>query len=146
MNKVCVVALLLRLFEAAHAHACCSTGLRMNKARTGTGRLVLPSCSCLLLELNAASQLPRPAAFEPNHSLMLPHPHAQAHVTHPELKATFQLEILGVKKNPNGQAYTGLGVVTKGERKGCGGDWGSAAGRMQMFTLVGRVAERGDQG
>lgn len=26
-----------------------------------------------------------------------------------------QLEILGVKKNPNGQAYTGLGVVTKGE-------------------------------
>lgn len=25
-----------------------------------------------------------------------------------------QLEIIGVKKNPNGQAYTGLGVVTKG--------------------------------
>ncbi len=40
----------------------------------------------------------------------------KAHVTHPELKATFQLEIIGVKKNPNGQAYTGLGVVTKGER------------------------------
>lgn len=40
---------------------------------------------------------------------------AKAHVTHPELKATFQLEIIGVKKNPNGQAYTGLGVVTKGE-------------------------------
>ncbi|KAL4436760.1 hypothetical protein ABPG75_003899 [Micractinium tetrahymenae] len=38
----------------------------------------------------------------------------KAHVTHPELKATFQLEIIGVKKNPNGQAYTGLGVVTKG--------------------------------
>lgn len=40
----------------------------------------------------------------------------KAHVTHPELKATFQLEIIGVKKNPNGQAYTGLGVITKGER------------------------------
>jgi len=39
---------------------------------------------------------------------------SKAHVTHPELKATFQLEIIGVKKNPNGQAYTGLGVVTKG--------------------------------
>lgn len=39
----------------------------------------------------------------------------KAHVTHPELKATFQLEIIGVKKNPNGQAYTGLGVITKGE-------------------------------
>lgn len=38
-------------------------------------------------------------------------------MTHPELKATFQLEILGVKKNPNGQAYTGLGVVTKGESR-----------------------------
>ena len=37
-----------------------------------------------------------------------------AHVTHPELKVTLQLEILGVKKNPNGQAYTSLGVVTKG--------------------------------
>ena len=38
----------------------------------------------------------------------------KAHVTHPELKATFQLNILGVKKNPNGQMYTGLGVVTRG--------------------------------
>ena len=37
-----------------------------------------------------------------------------AHVTHPELKVTLQLDILGVKKNPNGQAYTSLGVVTKG--------------------------------
>lgn len=43
---------------------------------------------------------------------------SKAHVTHPELKATFQLEIIGVKKNPNGQAYTGLGVVTKGEPGG----------------------------
>ncbi|KAI3425987.1 hypothetical protein D9Q98_007955 [Chlorella vulgaris] len=39
---------------------------------------------------------------------------SKAHVTHPELKATFQLAIIGVKKNPNGQAYTGLGVITKG--------------------------------
>jgi ribosome biogenesis protein NSA2 len=37
-----------------------------------------------------------------------------AHVTHPELKVTLQLDILGVKKNPNGQAYTSLGVITKG--------------------------------
>ena len=38
----------------------------------------------------------------------------KAHVTHPELKVTFQLDILGVKKNPNGQAYSSLGVITKG--------------------------------
>lgn len=38
----------------------------------------------------------------------------KAHVTHPELKTTFCLEILGVKKNPNGQGYTQLGVITKG--------------------------------
>ncbi|GJX93857.1 ribosome biogenesis protein NSA2 [Tanacetum coccineum] len=38
----------------------------------------------------------------------------KAHVTHPELKCTFNLEVIGVKKNPNGQMYTGLGVVTKG--------------------------------
>ena len=38
----------------------------------------------------------------------------KANVTHPELKATFQLEIIGVKKNPNGQMYSSLGVVTKG--------------------------------
>ena len=38
----------------------------------------------------------------------------QAHVTHPELNATFQLDIIGVKKNPNGQLFTGLGVLTKG--------------------------------
>ena len=35
-------------------------------------------------------------------------------VTHPELKATFQLQILGVKKNPNGPMYSSLGVMTKG--------------------------------
>lgn len=38
----------------------------------------------------------------------------KAHVTHPELKCTFNLEIIGVKKNPNGAMYTSLGVMTKG--------------------------------
>ena len=38
----------------------------------------------------------------------------KAHVTHPELKCTFQLEIIGVKKNPNGSTYTQMGVLTKG--------------------------------
>ena len=38
----------------------------------------------------------------------------KAHVTHPELKTTFCLEIIGVKKNPNGQTMTQMGVITKG--------------------------------
>ena len=38
----------------------------------------------------------------------------KANVTHPELKTTFQLDILGVKKNPSSQLYTNLGVMTKG--------------------------------
>lgn len=38
----------------------------------------------------------------------------KAHVTHPELKATFQLDIVKVKKNPQSQLYTSLGVITKG--------------------------------
>ena len=38
----------------------------------------------------------------------------KAHVTHPELKATFHLPIIGVKKNPNSAMYTTLGVITKG--------------------------------
>ena len=38
----------------------------------------------------------------------------KAHVTHPELKVTLHLDIIGVKKNPNGQSYTQLGVLTKG--------------------------------
>ncbi|CAF3553868.1 unnamed protein product [Rotaria sordida] len=38
----------------------------------------------------------------------------KAHVTHPELKATFQLPIIGVKKNPSSPLYTSLGVITKG--------------------------------
>jgi len=37
-----------------------------------------------------------------------------AHVTHPELKATFHLPIIGVKKNPSSTMYTSLGVITKG--------------------------------
>ena len=31
-----------------------------------------------------------------------------------ELKATFQLPIIGVKKNPQSPMYTQLGVITKG--------------------------------
>ena len=38
----------------------------------------------------------------------------KAHVTHPELKTTFCLDIIGVKKNPSSPLYTNLGVVTKG--------------------------------
>ena len=38
----------------------------------------------------------------------------KAHVTHPELKTTFCLDILGVKKNPSSSLYTNLGVITKG--------------------------------
>ncbi|CAD5330976.1 unnamed protein product [Arabidopsis thaliana] len=38
----------------------------------------------------------------------------KAHVTHPELKCTFCLEIIGIKKNPNGPMYTSLGVMTRG--------------------------------
>ena len=38
----------------------------------------------------------------------------KAHVTHPELKTTFQLPLLGVKKNPQSPLYTQLGVITKG--------------------------------
>ena len=38
----------------------------------------------------------------------------KAHVTHPELKTTFCLDILGVKKNPQSAMFTSLGVITKG--------------------------------
>lgn len=38
----------------------------------------------------------------------------KANVTHPELQATFQLNILSVKKNPSSTLYTALGVLTKG--------------------------------
>jgi len=38
----------------------------------------------------------------------------KAHVTHPELKATFCLDIVSVKKNPQSHLYTTLGVITKG--------------------------------
>jgi ribosome biogenesis protein NSA2 len=40
--------------------------------------------------------------------------HKKAHVTHPELKTTFCLDIIGVKKNPSSTLYTQLGVITKG--------------------------------
>jgi len=38
----------------------------------------------------------------------------KAHITHPELQATFYLDILGVKKNPQSPLYSQLGVITKG--------------------------------
>lgn len=38
----------------------------------------------------------------------------KAHVTHPELKTTFCLAIIGVKKNPSSQMFTQLGVITRG--------------------------------
>jgi len=37
-----------------------------------------------------------------------------AHVTHPELRTTFHLPIISVKKNPTSSTYTQLGVITKG--------------------------------
>jgi len=38
----------------------------------------------------------------------------KAHVTHPELKSTFYLDILSVKKNPQSPTCTSLGILTKG--------------------------------
>jgi len=38
----------------------------------------------------------------------------KANVTHPEIKATFQLPIVGVKKNPQSPMFTQLGVMTRG--------------------------------
>ena len=38
----------------------------------------------------------------------------KAHITHPELKTTFYLDIIGVKRNPQSTLYTTLGVMTKG--------------------------------
>lgn len=38
----------------------------------------------------------------------------KAHVTHPDLKTTFCLDIISVKKNPSSSLYTNLGVITKG--------------------------------
>lgn len=38
----------------------------------------------------------------------------KAHVTHPELKTTFCLPLMGVKKNPQGELYTSLNIITKG--------------------------------
>ena len=35
----------------------------------------------------------------------------KAHVTHPELQATFHLKIIGVKKNPQSNLYTGAGLL-----------------------------------
>merc|ERR1712232_161547 len=38
----------------------------------------------------------------------------KAHVTHPELKMTFCLDIVSVKKNPQSALYSTLGIITKG--------------------------------
>ena len=38
----------------------------------------------------------------------------KANVTHPQLQATFQLQIIGVKKNPSSALYTQLGVLSRG--------------------------------
>jgi ribosome biogenesis protein NSA2 len=38
----------------------------------------------------------------------------KAHVTNPELNATFYLDILSVKTNPHSDIYTGLGILSKG--------------------------------
>lgn len=40
--------------------------------------------------------------------------HRCTHISSADLKATFQLQILGVKKNPQSPMYTQLGVLTKG--------------------------------
>ena len=66
--------------------------------------------------------LPFPPFPPPSPSLGFPSPPAhcqalrfkKAHVTHPELKATFCLPVIGVKKNPQSPLYTQLGVITKG--------------------------------
>jgi ribosomal protein S8E len=78
----------------------------------------------------------------------------KAHVTHPELKATFCLEILGVKKNPNGVMYSSLGVLTKGTiievggggsglvgAAGCGGA-GAGTARPGELGVVGGGGSR----
>lgn len=38
----------------------------------------------------------------------------QAHVSHPELRTTFKLPILSVKRNPHSDVFTGLGVLSRG--------------------------------
>lgn len=37
-----------------------------------------------------------------------------AHVSHPELSSTFNLKIIGLKRNPHSEVYTGLGILSKG--------------------------------
>lgn len=40
--------------------------------------------------------------------------YTHAHVSHPELKTTFKLPIISVKKNPHSDVFTSLGVLTRG--------------------------------
>ncbi|KAL1425269.1 hypothetical protein MTO96_019417 [Rhipicephalus appendiculatus] len=75
----------------------------------------------------------------------------KAHVTHPELKATFCLPIIGVKKNPSSPLYSQLGGDHEGNgdrserQRTWSGDagWQSGVGKiaMQIFvkTLTGKT-------
>ena len=56
---------------------------------------------------------PSPSFVHP-HTPQPTHSFKKAHVTHPELKTTFYLPIIGVKKNPQSRMFTTLGVMTKG--------------------------------
>ena len=44
----------------------------------------------------------------------------KAHVTHPELQATFCLDILGVKKNPQVSALTVIGAGPRAQQQSAG--------------------------
>jgi len=48
------------------------------------------------------------------YTLLPPHPDCLFPTYTADLKATFQLPIIGVKKNPQSPLYTQLGVMTKG--------------------------------
>ena len=50
----------------------------------------------------------------PHPSSLIPHLLPPSFAPLAELKATFQLPIIGVKKNPSSPLYTQLGVITKG--------------------------------
>lgn len=40
--------------------------------------------------------------------------YTKAHVTHPDMKTTFTLPIMAMKKNPHSDLFTGLGILSKG--------------------------------
>lgn len=91
------------------------TGLRMTKVGAGTTRKQAGDGRLCSDQRSVERGQPPPVHRSPMTDRRCRVAHrSQAHVTHPELKATFCLNIIGVKKNPNGQMYTGLGVMTKG--------------------------------